>query len=282
MSALSFLSEPLAQRALLACAMIGFANGYVSGFIVLRRSALAIGTLSCALLPGIAVAVLLFGLTQWSLFGGAIFAALLVGLSSIFVSRTSRIDGDTSLSILHTVAFAAGYLILVRLGLQQKVDEWLFGSIVGMSNADLWIAWSISLVAVSTLVTVQRPLLIYLFEPDIAASLGINGKWLNYALFGLVILVLVSSLQAVGAFLSIGLLVAPAATVSFFTDRPQTLFRGGALVGGLGSVAAFFLAFLLDWNLSATIILVQGALFCLAYLASPKYGLFKLLATRRA
>ena len=46
--------------------------------------------LSCALLPGIAVAVLLFGLTRWSLLTGAVVAALLVGLGSLFVSRTSR------------------------------------------------------------------------------------------------------------------------------------------------------------------------------------------------
>ena len=63
---LQFLREPIAQRSLLACVMIGFANGFVSGLVILKKSALQIGTLSCALLPGIAVAVLLFGLTRWS------------------------------------------------------------------------------------------------------------------------------------------------------------------------------------------------------------------------
>ena len=76
---LQFLREPIAQRSLLACVMIGFANGFVSGLVILKKSALQIGTLSCALLPGIAVAVLLFGLTRWSLLTGAVVAALLVG-----------------------------------------------------------------------------------------------------------------------------------------------------------------------------------------------------------
>ena len=44
-------------------------------------------------------------------------AALLVGLGSLFVSRTSRLNQDTALSILHTTAFAAGFIVLVRLGL---------------------------------------------------------------------------------------------------------------------------------------------------------------------
>ena len=102
---LQFLREPIAQRSLLACVMIGFANGFVSGLVILKKSALQIGTLSCALLPGIAVAVLLFGLTRWSLLMGAVVAALLVGLGSLFVSRTSRLNQDTALSILHTTAF---------------------------------------------------------------------------------------------------------------------------------------------------------------------------------
>ncbi len=269
-----FLAEPIAKRALIACLMIGFANGFVSAFVVLRRSALKIGTLSHALLPGIALFVLFFGLSQWSALGGAVFAALMVGLGSLFVSRTSRIDQDTALGILYTAAFAGGYIILTKANVRQKLDEWLFGSIVGMADSDLWIAFGISLVAVLTLTALQRPLLIYLFEPNIAASLGVPVRLLNYATFAVVILVLVSSLQAVGCILSVGLLVAPAATVYLFTNDARALFWGGGLIGALGSVSALFLSYPLNWSVSATIILVLGTLFVLAYIFSPKYGLF--------
>ena len=204
---LQFLREPIAQRSLLACVMIGFANGFVSGLVILKKSALQIGTLSCALLPGIAVAVLLFGLTRWSLLTGAVVAALLVGLGSLFVSRTSRLNQDTALSILHTTAFAAGFIVLVRLGLQQKIDDWLFGSIMSLSDSDLWIAFAISSVSVLILLLFRRPILVCLFDPDIATTLGIPSRLISYGIFTLIILVLVSSLQAVGAFLTLGLLV---------------------------------------------------------------------------
>jgi manganese/iron transport system permease protein/iron/zinc/copper transport system permease protein len=269
-----FLAEPIAKRALLACAMIGFANGFVSAFVVIRKSALKIGTLSHALLPGIALAVLLVGLTQWSALGGAVFAALIVGLGSIFLSRTSRLDQDTSMGILYTTAFAAGYLILTQLNVRQKLDEWLFGSIVAMADSDLWIAFGISAVAVILLTALQRPLLIYLFEPNIAASLGVPVRVLNYVTFGVVILVLVSSLQAVGCILSVGLLVAPAATVYLLTNNARALFWGGGIIGSLGSVAAFFLSYPLGWSVSASIIVVLGSIFLLAYIFSPHYGLF--------
>ena len=272
---LQFLSEPLAQRSLWACGVIGFSNGFVSALVVLRRSSLQIGTLSCALLPGIALAILIFGLFQLSILLGAVLAGLMVGLGSLFVSRTSRMDHDTALSVLHTTAFALGYIILIGLGLQQKVDDWLFGNIMSMGNADLWIAYAIGAVAVLSITALQRPLLIFLFDPRSAATMGIPTRVLNYGIFSLIILVLVSSLQAVGAFLTLGLLVAPAATMYVLTDRATLLFWGGGLIGGLGAIGAFFLSYPLGWHLGATIIVVLGGIFLLAYVFSPRYGLLR-------
>lgn len=272
---LQFLSEPLAQRSLWACGVIGFSNGFVSALVVLRRSSLQIGTLSCALLPGIALAILLFGLFHLSILLGAVMAGLLVGLGSLFVSRTSRMDHDTALSVLHTTAFALGYIILIGLGLQQKVDDWLFGNIMSMSNADLWIAYGIGAIAILSITALQRPLLITLFDARAAATMGIPVRLLNYGVFALIILVLVSSLQAVGSFLTLGLLVAPAATMYLLTDRSMHLFWGGGIIGGLGAIAAFFLSYPLGWHLGATIIVVLGIIFLLAYTFSPRYGLLR-------
>ncbi len=272
---IQFLGEPIAQRSLWACAVIGFANGFVSALVVLKRSSLQIGTISCALLPGIALAILLFGLMQVSILIGAVLAGLMVGLGSIFMSRTSKVDQDTALSIIHTTAFAIGYIILVQLGLQQKVDDWLFGSIMSMGNTDLWIAYGISAVAVLSITALRRPLLIYLFDSKAAAAMGIPTRAFNYGIFALIILELVSSLQAVGAFLTLGLLVAPAATMYLLTNRAWLMFWGGGLIGGLGSVAAFFLSYPLGWHLGATIIVVLGVCFLLAYIFSPKYGLLR-------
>jgi manganese transport system permease protein len=270
---LDFIASPLAKRALLACLLIGFANGYMSAFVVLRRSALKVGTLSHGLLPGIALAVLFYGLTNWSTLAGALFAAMLIGLGSLFVARTSRLDQDTSLAILYTGAFACGYIILLHLNMSQKLDEWLFGSIVGISHPDLWIAFGISAVSVISLTMLQRPLMLFLFQPDIAASLGVPVRLLSYAMFSLLILVLISSLQAVGCILSVGLLVTPGAIMYLLSNNTKVIFWGGGIIGALGSAAAFLLSYPLGWHASASIIVVLTALFLLAYLFSPRYGL---------
>lgn len=275
-----FLSEPIAKRALLACALLGFSNGFMSAFVVLRKSALKMGTLSHGLLPGIALAVLLVGLTAWSALAGALFAALFIGLGSIFMSRTSRLDQDTSMAILYTTAFAGGLILLQHVATRQKLDEWLFGSIAGMSDSDLWIAFGTSVIAVLTLTALQRPLLIYLFEPNVAASLGVPVRLLNYSLFGIMILLLLSSLQAVGCILSVGLMVTPGAAAYLLSDNPRLIFLGGGIIGAFGSVVAFFLSYPLGWSIGSTIVLVLGLIFLVAYIFSPRYGVLAHLKRR--
>jgi ABC-type Mn2+/Zn2+ transport system permease subunit len=271
---LEYMSGPLPRRALMACVLFGFANGFMSGFVVLKKSALKMGTLSHGLLPGIALAVLFMGLTQWTALAGAVIAALFIGLGSLFMSRTSRLDQDTAMAILYTSAFAGGLILLQNLATTQKLSEWLFGSITGISDSDLWIAFATAALAVLTLTVLQRPLLIYLFEANVAASLGVPVRALNYTLFGIMILMLLSSLQAVGCILSLGLMVTPGATVYLCSDNTRTIFLGGGILGAVGATSAFFLTYLLGWNIGSTIVLVLGVMFGLAYIFSPKYGLF--------
>lgn len=281
---MNWLTEPfdllIYKRALLAALVIGFTNGYVSAYVVLRKAALKTGSLSHALLPGIAVALFLFGLTPFSAFAGALVAALIVGLGSLLVSQTSRIDQDTALAVLFTAAFSGGLVMLHYVNAPGELEHWLFGDIRGMSDSDLWTIYLIAFVSLIVLTLFQRPIVVMLFEPNVARSLGIPVTVMNYVLFALVILVLISSLQAVGCILALGLLVTPAATMLLFTDSPLRLFWGGGFLGMISSISALVISYWLDWPTGSSIVLVLGVLFVLAFLVSPKYGALRVLHER--
>ncbi len=281
---MNWLTEPfellIYKRALLAAIIIGFTNGYVSAYVVLRKAALKTGSLSHALLPGIAFAILIFGLTPWSAFAGAVVAALIIGLGSLMVSQTSRIDQDTALAVLYTAAFSAGIVLLGYVNAPGELEHWLFGDIRGMSDNDLWTVFIIAAASLLVLTLFQRPIIVMLFEPNVARSLGIPVTIMNYVLFALVILVLISSLQAVGCILALGLLVTPAATMLLFTDSPLRLFWGGGILGTLCSVAALVISYWLDWPTGSSIVLILGAVFVIAFLISPKYGVLRMLRQR--
>ncbi|TAE74276.1 MAG: metal ABC transporter permease [Verrucomicrobia bacterium] len=270
---MDLLSNPFYQRALAAALLIGFANGFFSGFVVLRRNALSVSALSHTMLPGITLGILMTGaLTQASAFLGALFAALMVGLGSVAVARGNRVAQGTALAVIYTSAFAAGVAILPRLDTRQELEHWLFGDITAVGNSDLWVAFAIGSFTLLVANLLMRPLLLTLFEPNVAAAQGVPVRTMQYFLFALLVLSLVASLQAVGCVLSVGMLVAPAATVSLLTDKTHALFWGGGAVGALGAAAGVFLSSSLGMAPGPVIVMLLGILFLLAWIFSPRYG----------
>lgn len=283
---MTWLLEPFRhefmQRALFGCALIGFTNGLLSCFIVLRRLALMADAMAHSLLPGVAVAVLLFGLAPSGLFFGALVAALLVALGVQIISGSSRIKEDTSLGLLFACSFSLGLVLLSFSPARVNVTHYLFGNILGLADSDLWLIYLISLIVLPLLVLLQRPLVLLMFQPSVAATQGIWVKTLTYLLMGLLVLSMIASLQAVGVILALGMLIAPAATVYLCSDSFAAMFWGGGVIGMLGSCAGLFVSYWLNLPSGACIVLMLGLIFFLAYLFSPRYGaLPKLLQRRR-
>ncbi len=262
------------QRALLAAVLIGFANGFFSGFVNLRRNALSVSALSHTMLPGIAIAVYFTGhLSQLNAFMGALFACLLVGLSSVLVGRNSRIPQATALAILYTSAFAGGIALLPFLPVSVDLHEWLFGEITFVSDSDLKIAFLISAFTLAACILFMRPLLLTLFEPNVAAAQGVPTRLMQYLSFLLLVLMLVASLQAVGCVLSVGLLVAPAATMLLYTDKTALIFWGGGIIGALAGVFGVILSVAIDVQPGPAIVFTLGTVFILSFLLSPRHGI---------
>jgi len=276
---MNWLLEPFhhafMQRALLACALIGFTNGFIGAIVVLRRLALMADSLSHALLPGLAVGVIVCGLSPVGLFLGALVAAGLVALGAELVSQSSRVKVETALAVLYTVAFSAGIILLSFAPVHIDLHEYLFGNILGVSDADLWITYGISFLTITAIAALQRPLIVMLFDPIVAETQGLPVTLLNYLMISLLVLVMISSLQAVGVILALGLLVAPAATMYLLCDSAAGLFWGGGFIGMGGSCLGLLISYWTNLPSGACIVMVLGLIFCTAYVGSPRYGLIR-------
>jgi hypothetical protein len=89
---------------------------------------------------------------------------------------------------------------------------------------------------------------------------------------GMIVLAMISSLQAVGVVLSLGLLILPGATMYLLSDSFSFIAWGGGVLGAAGACTGLFLSHYLDVPSGPVIVLVLGACFIASYLFSPKYG----------
>jgi ABC-type Mn2+/Zn2+ transport system permease subunit len=265
-------SYPFMQRALLSCALIGFTNGFLGTFIVLRRQALLVDALSHSLLPGLAVAAIFVGLSPGGLLLGGLLAALIVAIGGQLMARNSRLKDETAVASLYIIAFALG-IVLIRFA-KVKVDltHFLFGNILGVGNGDLWIAYAAAFLTLTTLVLLHRPLLLTLFDATVARASGIRVGWIETGLLALTVLGLVASLQAVGVLLSLGLLILPAATAYLLTNSFSRMLWGGAFLGLVSATGGLLLSFFANIPSGPCIVLLMALFMGAAYLLSPRYG----------
>ena len=274
---MNWITEPFQyefmQRALCACVLIGFTNGFLGAYVVLRRLALVADALSHSMLPGLALAAMLTGLNTGGLLLGGLFAATFVALGGHLIASSSRIKDETAVAALYILAFACGIALIKHARVQVSLEHFLFGNILGIADSDLWMSYAISVLTLLTLVALQRPLLLVLFEASVARTQRINVGILLALIVILTVLAMVSSLQAVGVLLSLGLLVLPSATVYLLCDSYAAMSWGGGTIGMSGAVIGLLISFWANIPSGPAIVMVLGAIFVAAYLFGPKYGM---------
>ncbi|MDZ4046109.1 MAG: metal ABC transporter permease, partial [Rhodoglobus sp.] len=89
----------------------------------------------------------------------------------------------------------------------------------------------------------------------------------------------VVALQVVGVILVVAMLIIPGATAHLLTDRFGRMLVIAPMMSALSSVVGIYLSYWLDASSGGLVVVVQGVVFALVYLFSPRHGL---LGTRFA
>jgi manganese transport system permease protein len=269
-------SQEFMRRAIVGSALIGFTNGFLGSFIILRRMSLMADALSHSMLPGLALGLLIYGgLVPGALFLGGLSAAMLVAVGAMVLSRGTRLKEDATLAILYTFAFSLGMIILSKAPPSQvDLKHYLFGNVLGMNNDDLWTAYGVALVVIPCIVLLLRPLLLTIFDSAVARSQGVPVGLFHFVIIFASVLAMVSSARALGVILMLGLLIIPAATMYLLTDSFNRMMWGGGVIGALGALIGLLLSHHFENTPSgAIIVMVLFAIFLLAWFFSPRYGL---------
>ena len=246
------------RRALLGGLLVGAICAVVGTYVVLRGLAFIGDALAHAAFPGVVIAYLLKG----NIYVGAALFTVATALGIGFLSRRARTSYDTTIGILFAGAFALGVLLMSTIdGYTADLFSFLFGNILGMSTADLWVAGGLVTVVLLAVLLCYKELLLRSFDPVVAEAMGYPVHLLDYLLLSLVAVTIVVAIQAVGIVLVVALLVTPSATAYLLTERFFRMMVLGVLVSGAAIVLGLYLSFYLNVASGAAVVLVSTALF---------------------
>ena len=267
------------RRALVGCIALGLGVAPIGTLLVLRRMSLVGDAMAHALLPGAAVGFAVAGFSLVAMGGGGFVAALLVALLAGWVSHVTAQREDASFAAFYLIALALGVMIVSTHGTPVDLMHVLFGSILAVDDASLWLVASVTSITLLALAVFYRPLVLECFDPGFLRTASRLGSAMHFGFLVLVVLNLVAGFQALGTLMAVGLMMLPATAARFWAREVWSL----AAVSALFAVASGCIGLLLSYHLSLpsgpAIVLLAGAIY-IASLLTGRHD--SLLARQRA
>ncbi len=269
-------SYPWAIRALWAALLVGATCGALGCFIVLRNMSLIGDALSHSILPGIVLSFMLLGYSSIGFFSGAVLAGLITAFAIIWIQRTFSTRADAAVGIVFTTMFALGVigisLISGERGVHLDLKDFLFGNVLGVSDADLLLTASVSVFTLASVLVFYRHLFITSFQPVVADTMGISSSAVQYYLMFLLALTVVSALQMVGVILVVSMLITPAATALMLSSNLKRVIFLAAAIGMAAGVTGLISAILLEIAPGPAMTVTAACFYLLAGIFSPQKG----------
>lgn len=271
-----FTDYAFMRRALVACIALSLGGAPLGVFLTLRRMTLMGDAISHAILPGVSLAFLGFGLALWPMALGGLAAALLVAMVAGAIARYTQLKEDASFTSAYLMSLAAGVMLISIKGSSIDLMHVLFGNVLAVDNASLMMIVSITSLSTLILAALYRSLIVECFDPGFLQAVKGHAGWIQQLFLVLVVFNLVAAFQTLGTLMALGLMVLPAVAARFWTrDIDRTLLLS-VLLAMISAYMGLLVSYHYNVPSGSAIVLTAGAL----YIGSVFFGRYGSLISR--
>ena len=261
MNLLDMFSYPFMQRALAAGVLVSLCAALLGVPLVLKRYSMIGDGLSHVSFGALAIAVAL-GFTP------LYFSIPVVILAAFFLLRMAsrpHFNSDAAVAVVSASSLAIGIIVIsCTTGMTTDVDNYMFGSVLAMTQADVVLSVFLSLAVLLWFVLFYHKLFAVTFDESFSRATGLKVDRYNTLLSVLTALTIVLGMRMMGAMLISSLVIFPALTAM----RLFKSFRGVVTCAGVTSVVCFCAGLTVSWVWStpvgASVVAANLALFLLS------------------
>ncbi|NEU30711.1 metal ABC transporter permease [bacterium LRH843] len=286
---LNIFLDPNTQWILIGCMLLGISSGVIGSFAYLRKQSLMGDALSHAALPGVCIAFMLSGSKSIFLFLiGAAAAGVIATFGISYITRNTKIKQDSALAIVLSVFFGIGIVLLTEIqhsgaGNQSGLDKFLFGQAAAMVRSDVLIMAVSSIILITVCTILFKEFKLISFDAGFAKGMGFPVAFLEQLIMFLIVMAVVVGLQAVGVVLMSALLITPAVSARYWTERLGVMVLLAGVFGAMsGVVGTFISATANNLPTGPLVVLSATALFIISVIFAPRRGLLSKLLVRMA
>lgn len=248
------------QNAFIAAALASVTCGITGTYIISKRMVFISGGITHASFGGIGIAYYM-GLNP--ILGAAVFA-LLTALGIEILTKKAEIRNDSAIAILWSFGMAIGVIfVYLTPGYAPNLMSYLFGSILAVSNADLFYLMLLALVIIIFFLLFYRLIVFVAFDEQFASIRNAPVDFINYFIMSLIAVTIVLNIKIAGIILVMSLLTIPQNAANLFTKDFRNIIYLSILFGFIGSFGGLIISYFADIPSGATIIFSLSALYIL-------------------
>lgn len=236
-------SYPFMVRAVLVGTLVALCASLLGVSLVLKRYAMIGDGLSHVGFGALAVAAVLNASPMLVSIPIVVISAFLL----LRLSENSKIKGDAAISLISTGALAIGVMVIsMSSGMNTDVNNYLFGSILSMSQSDVNLSIGLSIVVILLFILFYNRIFAVTFDETFAKATGTNVQIFNMIIALLTALVIVVGMRMIGALLITSLIVFPALTSMRLAKRFITVTVNSAII----SVICLWIGLIISYKYS--------------------------------
>ena len=258
---LSMFAYPFIVRAFVVGILVSLCASLLGVPLVLKRYSMIGDGLSHVSFGALSVAVACGFAPLWFSIPVVVIAAFIL----MHVAEKSRVSADAMIAVFSASALAIGIVVTsLTTGMTTDVDNYMFGSVLAMTWADVALSAVLSLAVLALFVLFYHKLFAVTFDESFSRATGLRVDWYNTLLAILTALTIVLGMRMMGAMLISSLVIFPALTAM----RLFKSFRGVVVCAAVTSVCCFCAGLMASWTLStpvgASVVAANLALFLLS------------------
>lgn len=246
-----FLGYTFIRYALIASLLGSITAGIIGTYVVTRRMVFITGGITHASFGGLGLGFFL-GINP--LIGAALFG-LFSGLGVEYLSRFRKIREDSVIAMMWSFGMALGIIFIsLAPGYAPNLMSYLFGNILSVSTADIWIMLLLMLLTLLLFIPFFRLIQYITFDEEFARASRVPVSLFKYLLAALVALTAVVYIRVAGIILVLSLLTIPQNTAMLFSNNLKKIMWLSIIIGFLGSLLGLLISYLGNIPSGASII----------------------------
>ncbi len=267
------LLEPFAyaffRHALIVAVLAGALTGLIGVYVVLRGMSYIGHGLSHAIFGG---AVASYALNVNFYLGAGVWGLV----SALLIQRVARrrsIGADAAIGVVTSASFAVGIAIISVIGtFTRNFEAALFGNVLGVTAADVWVVAGVAAFAAAVVFFRYRELLFSTFDPEVAEVSGVRTGQVDALLAITLAATITVTMNVLGVTLIAATLVIPPVVARLLTDSFGRMLWISVGTGTLSGFVGVYASYYLNWSSGASVVICVSILFLVAFIVAELRG----------